>query len=224
MFNFAQGALPLLLDSVEGSPHPPSLIVTGATASLRGSAIFADFAAGKFAKRAITQSLAREFGPKGVHVAHAVIDGGIDGPRMAQYKSRFNNGAPDGMLSPDAVSERLGLGPDRIRESNMLTSGIDRGQLLVPAHSTSVSFHAGAGPEALRREVLRGHAARMKWPRILGSGFQGRDTKYQAKVLNFDWPGSICNPLRLVHASDSQAKDIHHYPFKCVRSEIDEIK
>lgn len=97
----------MLLESVDSSPHPPSLIVTGATASIRGSAKFANFAAGKFAARAITQSLAREFGPRGVHVAHAIIDGGIDIPRLAEYKHKFNNGAPDGLISPDSVSRRL---------------------------------------------------------------------------------------------------------------------
>lgn len=56
LFNFAQATLPLLLASVDSSPHPPTLLVTGATASLRGGVKFADFAAGKFAKRAITQS------------------------------------------------------------------------------------------------------------------------------------------------------------------------
>lgn len=105
LFNFAQSALPLLLESVDSSPHPPSLIVTGATASLRGGVNFLDFAAGKFAKRAITQSLSREFGPKGVHVAHAIIDGVIDIPRTAALKSRINGGAPDGVISPDAVSD-----------------------------------------------------------------------------------------------------------------------
>lgn len=64
LFNFAQSSIPLLLESVDDAPHPPTLIVTGATASLKGSARFATFAAGKFAKRAIAQSLAREFGPK----------------------------------------------------------------------------------------------------------------------------------------------------------------
>ncbi|KAF3766404.1 hypothetical protein M406DRAFT_36707 [Cryphonectria parasitica EP155] len=105
LFNFAQYALPLLLESVESSPHPPSLIVTGATASVRGSNKFAVFAAGMFARRALTQSLAREFGPKGVHVAHAIIDGVIDIPRVAELKPRINNGAPDGLLSPDAIAE-----------------------------------------------------------------------------------------------------------------------
>lgn len=101
-FTFAQKTLPLLLESVSDSPHPPSLIITGATASLKGSAYFGSFAAGKFALRALGQSLAREFGPKGVHVSHAIIDGGIDTPwgKAAAY----NDGVEDGKISPDAVS------------------------------------------------------------------------------------------------------------------------
>lgn len=87
---------------MDDSPHPPSLIVTGATASIRGSARFANFAAGTFAKRAIAQSLAREFGPQGVHVAHVIVDGVIDIPRTKGYN--VNNGLPDGKISPDAVS------------------------------------------------------------------------------------------------------------------------
>lgn len=75
--------------------------MTGATASLKGSARFGLFAAGKFAKRALTQSLAREFGPKGVHVAHVVVDGIIDIPRTAQWEA--NGGAVDGKLKPDQV-------------------------------------------------------------------------------------------------------------------------
>lgn len=123
LFLFAQSTLPLLLESVDSSPHPPSLIVTGATASIRGSAKFANFAAGKFAARAITQSLAREFGPRGVHVAHAIIDGGIDIPRLAEYKHKFNNGAPDGLISPDSVSRRLCADEaDRGRGPGLLTS------------------------------------------------------------------------------------------------------
>ncbi|KAK5989034.1 hypothetical protein PT974_10532 [Cladobotryum mycophilum] len=87
------------------SPQPPtpSLIVTGATASLRGSAYFSTFAAGKFAQRAITQSLAREFGPKGVHVALAVIDGGIDTPW--QKDRVVNDGVEDGKLKPEAIAD-----------------------------------------------------------------------------------------------------------------------
>ncbi|GKT47000.1 diacetyl reductase [(S)-acetoin forming] [Colletotrichum spaethianum] len=101
-FTFAQKTLPLLLESVPESPHPPSLIITGATASIKGSALFGSFAAGKFALRALGQSLAREFGPKGVHVSHAIIDGGIDTPWGKDYVA--NNGVEDGKISPDAVS------------------------------------------------------------------------------------------------------------------------
>ncbi|CAH0045151.1 unnamed protein product [Clonostachys solani] len=102
-FHFAQQTLPLLLDSVADSPNPPSLIITGATASVRGSAYFGSFAAGKFALRALGQSLAREFGPRGVHVAHAIIDGVIDIPRTREYN--VNNGAEDGKIQPDAIAE-----------------------------------------------------------------------------------------------------------------------
>ena len=101
-FSFAQNSLPLLLESVPDAPHPPSLIVTGATASLRGGATFGTFAAGKFALRALSQSLAREFGPKGVHVAHVIVDGVIDIPRTKGYN--VNSGVADGKISADAVS------------------------------------------------------------------------------------------------------------------------
>lgn len=102
IFLFAQAVLPLLLDSVPTSPHPPSLILTGATASLRGSANSASFASGKFALRATGQSLAREFGPKGVHVAHAIIDGVIDIPRTQHFN--VNGGVEDSKINADAVS------------------------------------------------------------------------------------------------------------------------
>ncbi|KAF7941933.1 hypothetical protein BTUL_0021g00390 [Botrytis tulipae] len=100
---FAQKALPLLLDSVADSPHPPSLIVTGATASIRGGALMSSFASGKFALRATTQSLAREFGPKGVHVAHAIIDGVIDIPRTKEWQA--NGGVEDGKIKADAIAD-----------------------------------------------------------------------------------------------------------------------
>ncbi|KAI1434078.1 hypothetical protein GGR50DRAFT_664728 [Xylaria sp. CBS 124048] len=103
-FNFAQKTLPLLEDAVPTSPHPPSLIVTGATASVKGSARFSTFAAGKWAKRAMTQSIAREYGPKGVHVAHAVIDGVITGPRTEAFTG-VNGGVPDGKISSDSIAE-----------------------------------------------------------------------------------------------------------------------
>ena len=110
-FLFAQAVLPLLLESVDSSPHPPSLIITGATASLRGSANAASFASGKFALRATGQSLAREFGPKGVHVAHAIIDGVIDIPRTKEW---MKDAGPDAKISADAVSIPDGLGDCRM--------------------------------------------------------------------------------------------------------------
>ncbi|KHN97768.1 short chain dehydrogenase [Metarhizium album ARSEF 1941] len=103
LFYFAQKTLPRLLDAVSSSPHPPSLIVTGATASVRGAAKFTTFAAGKFAQRAITQSLAREFGPQGVHVALAIIDGVIDVPWAKERTA--NNGVADGKIAAEAIAQ-----------------------------------------------------------------------------------------------------------------------
>jgi hypothetical protein len=94
--------MPLLLDAVGAGPHSPTMLITGATASVRGSATFGPMASGMFARRAIGQSLAREFGPQGVHVAHALIDGVIDIPRTKGYTT--NGGVEDGKLSTDAVS------------------------------------------------------------------------------------------------------------------------
>ncbi|KAI1860028.1 uncharacterized protein JN550_011712 [Neoarthrinium moseri] len=102
-FNFAQKTLPLLEESVSTSKYPPTLIVTGATASVKGSSGFSVFAAGKWAKRAMTQSIAREYQPKGVHIAHAVIDGVIDIPRTAGYK--VNGGVEDGKIRADSIAE-----------------------------------------------------------------------------------------------------------------------
>lgn len=99
---FSQKVLPSLLESVKDSAHPPSLLITGATASIKGSSHFHSFAAGKFALRALGQSLAREFGPQGVHVAHIIVDGVIDIPRTQQWT--VNNGVEGGKLAPEAVS------------------------------------------------------------------------------------------------------------------------
>lgn len=92
--------------------------MTGATASLRGSAKFGTFAAGKFAQRALTQSLAREFGPQGVHVALAIIDGSIDTPWGKERVA--NGGVEDGKISPDSV--RLSL--IRIPQSQPLSPAV----------------------------------------------------------------------------------------------------
>jgi NAD(P)-dependent dehydrogenase (short-subunit alcohol dehydrogenase family) len=101
-FLFSQAALPLLLAGVEqGSTHPPSLIFTGATASVKSNALMSSFSGPKFALRAMSASLAKEFGPKGVHVGHAIIDGVIDLPQSKEY---MKDAGPDAKISPDAVS------------------------------------------------------------------------------------------------------------------------
>jgi len=99
-FHFAQACLPLLLEATSGE-YPPTLIFTSATAAMKGSAMCSSFATGKFAMRALAQSLAREFGPKGVHVAHAIIDGVIDIERTKDWK--FD--APDAKISPHAIAD-----------------------------------------------------------------------------------------------------------------------
>jgi NAD(P)-dependent dehydrogenase (short-subunit alcohol dehydrogenase family) len=68
-----------------------TILFTGATASIRGAANFAAFAAAKFALRALSQSMARELGPKGIHVAHIIIDGPINTPQQVQSKMIFSS-------------------------------------------------------------------------------------------------------------------------------------
>jgi NAD(P)-dependent dehydrogenase (short-subunit alcohol dehydrogenase family) len=76
-----------------------AILFTGASASIKGYPLSAAFAMGKFALRGLAQSIARELAPKGVHVAHFVIDGGIRGPRHVELPD-----APDSMLDPDAIA------------------------------------------------------------------------------------------------------------------------
>jgi len=79
-----------------------SIFFTGASASVKGYAESAPFAMGKFALRGLAQSMARELAPRGIHVAHFVIDGGIaQGPNDARAKER----GADGMLLPDEIAK-----------------------------------------------------------------------------------------------------------------------
>jgi NAD(P)-dependent dehydrogenase (short-subunit alcohol dehydrogenase family) len=83
-----------------------TILFTGATASLRGSAGFAAFAGAKHALRALAQSMARELGPQGIHVAHVVIDGAIDTRFIAEnFPERYALKDRDGILAPDAIAE-----------------------------------------------------------------------------------------------------------------------
>jgi NAD(P)-dependent dehydrogenase (short-subunit alcohol dehydrogenase family) len=79
-----------------------TIIVTGATASLRGGAAFAAFAPAKAAQRSLAQSMARLLGPKGVHVAYVVIDGVIDMPTTRAFMA---NAPKESFLAPEAIAE-----------------------------------------------------------------------------------------------------------------------
>jgi NAD(P)-dependent dehydrogenase (short-subunit alcohol dehydrogenase family) len=90
----------------EGEGHKGTIIFTGATASLRGSANFAAFAGAKHALRALAQSMARELGPRGIHVAHTIIDGAIDTAFIREnFPQRYALKAQDGILNPDHIAE-----------------------------------------------------------------------------------------------------------------------
>jgi NAD(P)-dependent dehydrogenase (short-subunit alcohol dehydrogenase family) len=96
-FVAVQATAPAMIERGAGT-----MIFTGATASLRGSARFAALASPKFAVRGLAQSVARELGPKGVHVAHVIIDGQIDLPRA---RAMFPDRAEETFLAPDAIAE-----------------------------------------------------------------------------------------------------------------------
>ncbi len=83
-----------------------TILFTGATASVRGAAHFAAFAAAKNGLRAVAQSMARELGPKNIHVAHVVIDGMIDTTAVrARFADRVKELGPDALLATDAIAE-----------------------------------------------------------------------------------------------------------------------
>ena len=96
-FYAAQCVLPAMLERGSGT-----VILTGATAALRGSARFSALAVGKFGLRALAQSMAREFGPQGIHVAHVVVDGQINTQRAREMSSEREEHT---MLSPDAIAD-----------------------------------------------------------------------------------------------------------------------
>jgi NAD(P)-dependent dehydrogenase (short-subunit alcohol dehydrogenase family) len=83
-----------------------TILFTGATASTRGGAGFSAFAGGKAALRALAQSMARELGPKGLHIAHVIIDGLIDTAfTQEHFAQRVAETGPDGILNPDHIAE-----------------------------------------------------------------------------------------------------------------------
>jgi NAD(P)-dependent dehydrogenase (short-subunit alcohol dehydrogenase family) len=83
-----------------------AIIFTGASASLRGRSGFAAFSSAKHALRSLAQSMAKELGPEGVHVAHVVIDGAIDTAWIREnFPERAALKSQDGILEPDAIAE-----------------------------------------------------------------------------------------------------------------------
>jgi len=94
-FLVAQQAVRRMLPKGEGA-----ILLTGASASVKGYAQSAPFAMGKFALRGLAQSMARELSPRGIHVAHFVIDGGIRSERRAPQSDK-----PDALLDPDAIAQ-----------------------------------------------------------------------------------------------------------------------
>jgi NADP-dependent 3-hydroxy acid dehydrogenase YdfG len=83
-----------------------TIVFTGASGSLRGKAGFAAFAAAKAGVRAVSQSMAREFGPQGLHVAHVVVDGGIAGDRLlSRMPDRAKAAGEDGLLDIEAIAD-----------------------------------------------------------------------------------------------------------------------
>ena len=94
-FLVAQQAARRMLPNGHGA-----ILLSGATAGVKGFANSSSFAMGKFALRGLAQSMAREMSPQGIHVAHFVIDGGI-----ASAARPVPNAAPDSLLDPDAIAE-----------------------------------------------------------------------------------------------------------------------
>lgn len=87
-----------------------SILFTGATASLRGAAGFAAFSGGKHALRALAQSMARELGPQGIHVAHVVVDGAIDTAFIRDnFPQAYALKDQGGILSPDHIADMYAM-------------------------------------------------------------------------------------------------------------------
>ena len=100
-FLTAKKAMPILKQQGQGS-----ILFTGASASLRGRPGFGHFAATKAALRNLVQALAREYGPQGIHVAHVVIDGIINGDIVrGRYGEYLESLGEDGSLAPDAIAQ-----------------------------------------------------------------------------------------------------------------------
>jgi NAD(P)-dependent dehydrogenase (short-subunit alcohol dehydrogenase family) len=85
-----------------------TILFTGATAAVKASAKFAAFAAGKHGLRAVAQSMAKELGPRGIHVAHLIIDGIIDVPRVHETMPDLAaSKGEDGLINPESIAATM---------------------------------------------------------------------------------------------------------------------
>ena len=99
-FLTAKVALPMLEE------HGGSLLFTGASASMRGRPGFAHFSAAKSGLRSLAQAIAKEYGPKGVHVGHVLVDGVINGDMVRNHLGDYLDSlGEDGSLEPEAIAE-----------------------------------------------------------------------------------------------------------------------
>lgn len=99
----AKAAMPILAEQGHGS-----MLFTGASGSMRGKPNFAHFASAKAGLRMLSQSLAREYGPQGVHVGHVIVDGVIDGEMIrSRFPGFLDQLGEDGGLKPDAIAENF---------------------------------------------------------------------------------------------------------------------
>ena len=95
-----------------------TMLFTGATASMRGGANFAAFAGAKHALRALAQSTARELGPRGVHVAHVVIDGAIETAFIRDnFPERYALRSQDGILNPEHIADQYWMLHEQPRDA-----------------------------------------------------------------------------------------------------------
>lgn len=100
-FLTAKRAIPMLAKQGSGS-----LFFTGASASRRGKPNYVHFSSAKAGLRMLAQALAREYGPKGIHVAHVVIDGAVNGEMVrTRFGDHLDKLGEDGTLSPDAIAD-----------------------------------------------------------------------------------------------------------------------
>ena len=160
-----------------------TIIFTGATASVRGSAGFAAFAGAKHALRALAQSMARELGPQGIHVAHVVIDGAIDTDFIAEnFPERYALKEQDGILEPGRIAEnywKLHRQPRERLDARARPAALD-GELVSmmsdnersSSSSTSAARPRTSPGRSCRRSPPRRGAAIVWRPMLLGGVFK----------------------------------------------------